>query len=124
MCAQSFKTRLKATFPVMIGADENITLVLNTKWHGTYIDIHPDHGNITQYTRMHPCRFCVITSTIDKVIHIHSCQSLYYLCLITIGMYNIFSLSAVSLQLVHHQYHHNLYFTSIIIILTILYFYL
>jgi hypothetical protein len=129
MCAQSFKTRLKPTFPVMIGADENITLVLNTKWHRTssrwqYIGIHPDHGNITQYTRMHPYRFCLITSTIDQVIHIHYCQSLYYLCLITIGMYNIFSLSAVSLQLVHHQYHHNLYFTSIIIILTILYFYL
>jgi hypothetical protein len=35
--------------------------------------------------------------------------------------YNIFSLSAVSLQLVHHQYHHDLYFTTIIIIiLTIL----
>ena len=51
---------LKPTFPVMIGADKNITLVLNAKWHGTssrwqYIGIHPDHDNMTQYTRMHPC---------------------------------------------------------------------
>ena len=99
---------LKPTFPVMIGADENITLVLNTKWHATssrwqYIGIQPDHGNITQYTRMHPCRFCLLTSTIDQVIHIHYCQSLYYLCLITIGMYNIFLLST-----------YNLFITSII----------
>ena len=61
--------------------------------------------------------YCLVTSTIDQVIHIHYCQSLYYLCLITIGMYNIFSLSAVSLQLVHaspissqlvfHYHHHH-----------------
>jgi hypothetical protein len=113
MCAQSFKTRLKPTFPVMIGADENITLVLNTKWHGTssrwqYIGIHPDHGNITQYTRLHPYRFCLITSTIDQVIHIHYCQSLLLLFM------------SLSLQLVYtiyfhyQQYHYNLCITSII----------
>jgi uncharacterized membrane protein len=105
----------------MLGAGENINLVFNTKWHGTWyswqcISIHPGHGNIAQYTKMHTGS-AFSSLTIDEVIHIHYCQSLYYLCLITIGMYNKFSLSAVPLQLVHHQYHHNLYFTSIIIII-------
>ena len=104
---------LKPTFPVMIGADENITLVLNTKWHGTssrwqYIGIQPDHGNITQYTRcIHAgCAFSpaqliksytFITANLF-IIYV----SLQLVCTIYFYYQHTTCLSPVSSQLVFH----------------------
>jgi hypothetical protein len=71
MCTHIVETSwLKPAFPVMFEADD---INRPMQYHTIY--------------KNEP-RFCLLNRKIDQFLHIHYCQSLHYLCLVTTGMYN------------------------------------